>query len=249
MATFLLASVQQTAVAGNLAYRFQLSLATGGPTGGIYWVSIPFGFSPEDSNSNLAVDAEDLVQSVQPAGLPYPCTAAAADCAVVRVWRWDEATGDYMAWTGGSDSGTPFDIEPGTAYGLEVQEVSGHTEHLISIVGVHDPAVALTDCYSSGGVNLRWLSLPPNLAVDTSYGIPDVLDAEDLGQAMGGPDKVFQIRYLDEATGRFESWVVGSAYGTPFEIDLRKAYAIDLSCTDLAGTCAQCPWSWEPPYR
>jgi hypothetical protein len=63
---------------------------------------------------------------------------------------------------------------------------------------------------------------------------------------MGGPDHVFQIRRLDETTGRFESWVVGSSYGTPFEIDRTRSYAVDLTCTDLSAPCQDCQWTWLP---
>ena len=90
--------------------------------------------------------------------------------------------------------------------------------------------------------------MPPHLAIDTSFGWPDLLDAEDLGQAMGGPDHVFQIRSWNESTGYYDSWVVGSVYGKPFTVDLSRAYAIDLSCFDLTKPCGKCPWVWMPEH-
>ena len=190
------------------------------------------------------MDAEDLVQDLQPTDLPRPCSETS--CAVVRVWRWVSTSGEYTRWTGGSASGTPFALEQATGYGIELQSVAGDTEHAITLVGAHDPSFEFSDCHEPGGVNMRWIALPPHLSIDTSSGTLDVLDAEGLGQAMGGPNHVYQIRRLNEATGLYENWVIGSDYGTPFEIDLSRAYAIDLSCENLSAPCAQCQWTWSP---
>ncbi|MCD4748678.1 MAG: hypothetical protein K8R59_04820 [Thermoanaerobaculales bacterium] len=168
---------------------------------------------------------------------------------MVCVWRWEETTGDYVTWTGGSSSGSPFELEPGAAYAFELQEVTGQTGHIVNLVGAHDPSFEFSDCHTPDGVNMRWISIPPHLDVDDSYGTPDVLDAEDLGQALGGTDHVFQIRRWNEATGLYDSWVVGSSYGTPFEVELSRAYAVDLSCVDLSAPCGDCPWTWTPTHH
>lgn len=221
------------------------TLSSSGPPDGVYWLALPYTYTPPDSNTNSLVDAEDLVQDLQPTDLPMPCTEAS--CAVARVWRWDSTTGEYESWAVGS-SGTPFALEQATGYGIELQSVSGDTEHAINLVGAHDPAFEHSDCHEPDGINMRWIALPPHLSVDTSSGTPDALDAEDLGQAMGGPDHVYQIRRLNETTGLYENWVVGSEYGIPFEIDPSRAYAIDLSCDDLSAPCAQCQWTWVPAH-
>lgn len=244
----LIGLISTTCWAGSLAMVRTRTFSASGPTAGLYWLSLPYSYTPPDSNTNSLVDAEDLVQDLQPSDLPRPCTEAAASCAIVRVWRWDSTTGTYASWTGGSSSGTPFQIEPGAGYGIELQAVVGSIEHAITIVGAHDPSFEHSDCHEPGSINLRWIALPPHLSIGTSRGTPDVLDAEDLGQAMGGPDRVYQIRRLNETTGLFESWVVGATYGTPFEIDLSRSYAIDLSCDDLSAPCAQCQWSWLPTH-
>jgi hypothetical protein len=118
----------------------------------------------------------------------------------------------------------------------------------MDLVGAHAPALELSDCHHTGEANLLWISIPPHLKIDWAYGIPDVLDAEDLGQAMGGPEHVFQVRRRNESTGLYESWVVGSSYGTPFTVILDRAYAVDLSCADLTEPCRACPWTWTPAH-
>ena len=236
--------------AGNLAFVRSLEVSSNGPTAGVYWVSLPFSFTPIDVNANGTVDAEDLAQDLQPALFNRPCTPGY--CAVERVLGWDPATGEYVTWVSGSSSGTPFELVPGAGYGIKIQSVyfdeQFYSNHVLTLVGAHDPAFEFSDCHSPGGVNMRWISLPPHLAIDDSFGTPDVLDAEDLGQAMGGPDAVFQIRRWNETTARYENWVVGSSYGTPFAIDISRAYAIDLSCDDLQAPCAQCQWTWAPEH-
>ena len=229
----------------DVGFRLRLEVSSTGATHGMYWLSLPYRYTPPDVNSN-GLDAEDLAQDLQPTNLTRPCTETPPSCAVVRVWRWDPSTGEYVSWTSGSTTGTPFALQPGVAYGIEVQEVDGHTLHLLDVVGAHESSLELSDSHTPDGVNMRWISIPPHLHIDWSHGIPGVLDAEDLGQAMGGPSHVFQIRRLNEVTGLYDNWVVGSAYGTPFEVDLTRAYAIDLTCGDLAGQCADCRWAWQP---
>ncbi|RLE36306.1 MAG: hypothetical protein DRJ61_01065 [Acidobacteria bacterium] len=236
-----------TADASNIGYRYKLGLVSDGPTAGLYWVAIPYMYTPPDSYVNALVDAEDLVQDLQPTDLPRPCTEP--NCAVMRVWRWDETTGVYESWTGGAATGEPFEIEAGASYALELQTVSGDTAHTINLAGAHDPSFEFDDCHTPDGINMRWISIPPHLDVDDSFGTPEVLDAEDLARAMGGPDKVFQIRRWNESTGLYENWVVGSSYGTPFEIELSRAYAVDLSCVDLSAPCGDCPWTWTPTHH
>lgn len=236
--------------AGNLAFMKSLEMSSVGPSAGVYWISLPFKYTPIDVNTNGFVDAEDLAQDLQPAEFNRPCTPGY--CAVERVWTWDPATGEYSAWVSGSSSGTPFELVPGAGYGVEIQTVyhdsQSHSEHVLTLVGAHDPTFEFSDCHTPGGVNMRWISLPPHLAVDASFGTPDVLDAEDLGQAMGGPDSVFQIRRWNETTAHYDNWVVGGSYGTPFAIDLSRAYAVDLSCDDLQAPCSECQWAWTPEH-
>lgn len=234
------------ASASNMAYWVRVTLASGGASAGVYWVSLPYAYTPPDLNANSVVDAQDLVEDLQPPTLTRPCVAT--DCDIAAVIRWDFATGEYQTWDVDSPSGEPFTLEPGVAYGLVVRDVAGHTSHDLDLFGLHDPSFAFSQCHSPGGVNMHWISLPPHLALDTSRGVPGVLDAEDLGQAMGGPSKVFMLRRLDEVTGRWESWVVGSVWGTPFELDLSRGVAVDLSCADLQAACSQCQWSWTPPH-
>lgn len=236
-----------TTEASNVAFHMRLS-RTGSPAGTLYWVSIPYDYQPTDSQPNSLVDAEDLVQDLQPANLSLPCTAAANDCAVSEVWRWDPATGQYEVWTGGGTVGTPFELTAGAGYGLVVQEVGGVSSHMLDLVRAHNPAVELTACWQADAINMRWVSLPPHLSIDLSHGISGLLDAEDLGQAMGGPSRVVQVRQFNNTTGVFENWVVGSLYGTPFPIDLDQAYAIDLTCPNLLGGCGECTWTWVPAH-
>ncbi len=228
--------VAATANASNLGYWLKLGVVSNGPTAGLYWLPIPYLYTP--------ANAEELVQDLQPSGLPA-CTGNPAGCAVAEVLSWDEATGEYVSWTGGG-TGTPFDLVPGKAYLVRIQLAGGQTAHILPLAGANDNSVTFDDCHAPGAVNLRWISIPPSLAINTDFGIDGVLDAEDLGQAMGGPTKVFQIRRLNEATGLYDNWPVGSAYGTPFEIDLTQAYGIDLTCADLAAPCNDCPWTWTP---
>jgi hypothetical protein len=50
---------------------------------------------------------------------------------------------------------------------------------------------------------MRWIALPPHLAIDVSLGVPGMLDTEDLGLALGGPEHVSQVRRpVGHALGR-----------------------------------------------
>jgi len=82
-----LALIASTAMASNMAYIVRITLQSDGPTSGMTWLSLPSASGPPDVNSNGRVDAEDLVQDLQPFALPRPCTDAAASCAVAKVWR------------------------------------------------------------------------------------------------------------------------------------------------------------------
>jgi len=242
-----LPNLETTCEASNLGYHTKLSKA-GSPAGTLYWVSFPYAYLPVDYQPNAVVDAEDLVQDLQPAELTRPCTEAADDCAVGEVWRWDNATGQYEVWVGGAASGTPFTLAPGESYGLLVQEVGGATSHILDMVGAHDPIYEFSQCWQPTTINMYWVALPPHLVIDTSLGTPGVLDAEDLGQAMGGPERIVQVRRFNEVTGFFENWVVGSEYGTPFAVDPLQGYAVDLTCPDLQGNCSVCTWTWVPTH-
>jgi len=233
--------------ASNLGYHAELS-KTGSSVGTLYWVSFPYAYLPVDHQPNSAIDAEDLVQDLQPLDLPRPCTETADNCAIAAVWKWDNTTGEYDVWIGGAASGTPFILAPGEPYGLLIQEVSGTTSHVLDLVGAHDPNYEFSQCWQSTTINMHWVSLPPHLAIDTSFGTSGVLDAEDLGQAMGGPEWIVQIRRFNEATGYFENWVVGSEFGTPFAVDPLQGYAVDLTCPDLQGNCSVCTWTWVPTH-
>jgi len=233
--------------ASNLAFWHNIELSSTGMTNGVYWISLPYRYTPPDFNTNGIVDSEDLVQDFQPIETGRPCTAAESNCAIERVWAWEPATGEYNYWVGGDSSGSPFELTPGTAYGIEIQSVGLQAEHILAIVGAHERSYEHSDCYEQGAINLRWISLPPHLAIGSSFGIPDVIDAEDLGQALGGAEHIYQLRRVNENTGNMENWVVGSQYGTPFEIDLSAGYAIDLTCSDISQPCSQCRWSWIPP--
>ena len=235
-----------SAFAGNLGFWYRVVLDAGGPTGKLYWISLPYVYTPQDVGSIGQLDAEDLVQDLQPLGLTSPCTGS--NCAVAEVRAFDSTTGEYLTWTTGG-AGTPFELEPGLGYAIVLRTVGAHTAHAVDVVGAHDPGLALSGCHDPGGVNLLWISLPPNLDIDVSDGIPGVLDAEDLGWAMGGPDHVFQLRRLNDATGLYEAWVVDSVYGAPFTVDLTRAVGVDLTCSDLGALCEECPWTWTPPTR
>ncbi len=234
------------ALSSNLGFRLSLALPANGPTGGLYWIAIPYTYTPPDVKVNGLLDAEDLAQDLQPTELARPCTDTT--CAVAQVLRWDSTTGAFESWTAGS-AGDPFVLEPGVGYAIQLRTVGTASAHMIHVVGAHDPTLELTGCHTPGGVNLRWISIPPHLDIDTSFGLPGVLDAEDLGQALGGPDHVFQLRRLNESTGQYDNWVVGSAYGTPFEVDLRFAYGVDLTCSDPDAPCGSCQWAWTAPEQ
>jgi hypothetical protein len=228
--------------ASNLGYRVRLSLDASSPSGPLYWVSLPYVYTPQDFGTIGVLDAEDLIQDLQPLVLTRPCTGTG--CAVAEVRVFDPTTGEYLTWSNGG-TGTPFELDAGASYAVILRTVGTHTVHAVHVVGAHDPTLQLEADHVPNTVNLRWISLPPHLDIDTTSGIPDVLDAEDLGLAMGGPTAVFQLRQLDEATGLYRSWVVNSAYGTPFPVDLTRGVGVDLTCPDL-GTCS---WSWTPPTR
>jgi len=114
------------------------------------------------------------------------------------------------------------------------------------MAGIDDSTLEIGDCHIPGGVKMRWISSPVHLNLAAERGVRDVADAEDLGQALGGPDHGFQIRRPNEATGRFESRGVGSSYGTPFEIDRTRSCAVGVTCADLNALCQGWQWTWLP---
>ncbi len=255
VAAVLLVLGAAAAQASNMAFlvRYQLTF-NGTGVSSLYWVSIPYHYRPPDVNSNGIVDAEDLAQDLQPrdAGYTRPCDAGSNPCAVYQVWRWDEATGIYDIYRSGSAFATPFEIVPGVAYGLDLQAVGSNTTHDLELTGGNDPAFQLQYCFDPSAENHHWFSLPPNLMIEDSNG-NGRMDAEDLGQAMGGPDWIYQIRRYDTATGTQEVWRVGSAFGSPFTIDPTEGYILDLTCPNTSGGCTTpgsdpCTWTWSPPH-
>lgn len=243
-----------SAGASNMAFlvRYQLTYSSSGSN--LHWVSIPYHYQPPDANGNSVVDAEDLAQDLQPrdSGYTRPCDASTNPCAVYQVWHWDEASGAYETWRAGSSFGTPFQLQPGESYGLDIQAVGANTTHLLELTGGNDPSFQLQYCFDPSANNYHRFSLPPNLMISDVNGNGQ-LDAEDLGQAMGGPDWIYQIRRYVTSTGLEESWRVGSAFGTPFTIDPKEGYVLDLTCPNTSGGCAvpgsdPCTWSWSPPH-
>ncbi len=238
------------ATASNMGSLVRLQLTfDASATSNLYWISIPYHYQPPDANGNGVVDAEDLAQDLQPRSLNRPCTT---DCAVYEVRHWDESSQSYETWRSGSTLGTPFQIVPGESYGIDLQEVNGTTTFTFEIAGANDPDFQLQYCYDSTGANnYHRFSVPANLMIDDTNGNGQI-DAEDLGQAMGGPDWIYQIRRYDTATNEEQVWRVGSAFGTPFTIDVAEGYVLDLVCPNTPGDCSSpndpCAWSWAPPH-
>jgi len=245
--------VSAPAVASNMGtlVRHQLTFDPSGSN--LYWISIPYHYQPPDANGNGVVDAEDLAQDLQPreSGYTRPCDAGSNPCAVYQVWKWDESSHAYVTWRSGSTLVTPFQIVPGESYGIDLQAVGSNTTHVLEVAGSNDPGFQLQYCFDPNELNYHRFSLPANLKLDDVNGNGQ-MDAEDLGQAMGGPDWIYQIRRYNTATGNEEVWRVGSAFGTPFSIDPANGYVLDLVCPDTSGGCTSasdpCAWSWAPPH-
>jgi len=241
------------ATASNMAslVRHQLTFDSSGNN--LYWISIPYHYQPPDANGNGVVDAEDLAQDLQPRGAGYtrPCDAGSNRCAVYQVRKWDESAQAYVTWRSGSTLGTPFQLTPGESYGIDLQAVGSNTTHVLEVAGSNDPGFQLQYCFDPNGVNYHRFSLPANLKLDDVNGNGQ-MDAEDLGQAMGGPDWIYQIRRYNTSTGEEEVWRVGTAFGTPFPIDPAQGYVVDLVCPNTSGGCTSandpCAWSWTPPH-
>jgi len=202
VAAGILLAAASAAHASNMAFlvRYQLTYNASGSN--LYWVSIPYNYQPPDSNGNGMVDAEDLAQDLQPRGAGYsrPCDASSNPCAVYQVWHWNETTHSYETWRSGSVFGTPFAITPGESYGLGLQAVGSNTNHTLELTGGNDPTFQFQYCFDPASDNYHPFSLPPNLRISDTNGNGQ-LDAEDLGQAMGGPDWIYQIRVYDTSTG------------------------------------------------
>lgn len=239
------------AAASNMAFLLEHDLDNSGTA--IYWVSIPYHYQPPDVNSNGFVDAEDLGQDLQPSTFSRPCGGSGQDlCAIYQVRDYDVATGNYRVWRVGSTRRTPFELEVGKAYAIDVQAVNGTSSHRFRLAGAHDPAFDMQHCVTDGGLNIFPISLPAHLMVDDccgSGGAPNgVMDAEDLAQAMGGTTWVYQVRQFDTTTGNYLVWRTGSTRRTPFTIDPTKGYFVDLVCPNSAGDCSVCTFSWSPPH-
>ncbi|HYC58175.1 MAG TPA: hypothetical protein VEK79_01280 [Thermoanaerobaculia bacterium] len=176
------------------------------PSGFSNWISVPYFYSPEDFGTPSVVDVEDL------------CRDLGSPSTVASVMRWDEASSTFVSWTCG-DTGTPFTLVKGTAYGVvnapgEIVEAS--------LLGAHDNVFAF-DMPATAGSNLSWISIPyhhkiPDLAP------PSGVDAADVCASIGSAATAIIRR--DATTGMYIAYACASTLDTPFPIAIGTGYGV-----------------------
>lgn len=204
------------ASASNMGFRVSFRLQ---PSGFSNWISVPYFYSPEDFGTPSVVDVEDL------------CRDLGSPSTVASLLRWDEPSSTFVSWTCG-DTGTPFTLVKGTAYG--VVNVPGEIIEA-SLLGAHDNAFAFS-IPATAGSNLSWISIPyhnkiPDLAP------PSGVDAEDVCQSIGSAAAAIIRR--DATTGMYVAYACVSSLDTPFPIAVGTGYGVINSPGQ--------PIAWQPP--
>ncbi|NJL29256.1 MAG: hypothetical protein HC897_15930 [Thermoanaerobaculia bacterium] len=189
----------------NMGFRTRLSLSTGS-TERIFWLSLPYRYTPPDVGTPGVVDAEDLCEDFDTS-------------AVLGILRWNEPTSTFIEHTCGAPS--PFALVKGMAYGIRI----GPNRSIdVAISGGHDDAYTFSIPPTSGS-QMSWISLPYHLRRTRVNPLPDGFTAEDLCQQIGSTEVRAIVRH-DTETGLFHAYVCGSTFQTPFLIRDLQAYGV-----------------------
>ncbi|NJL29181.1 MAG: hypothetical protein HC897_15515 [Thermoanaerobaculia bacterium] len=189
----------------NMGFRSRLSLSTASAER-IFWLSLPYRYTPPDVGTPGVVDAEDVCEDFE-------------NPAVLGILRWNEPTSTFVEHTCGAPS--PFPLVKGTAYGVRI--ASNYNLDVI-VSGGHDDAFTFSIPPTTGS-QLSWISLPYHLRRTRVNPLPDGFTAEDLCQQIGSTEVRAIVRH-DTETGIFHTYVCGSTFQTPFLIRDLQAYGV-----------------------
>jgi len=196
------------------------------------------------SNMGLALrmQLESSPQRLHFISLPYLYTPATAEAlcsdlggsgVVSSILRWDETTSSFIEYACGSGTG---DFALGEAVGYGVR-VALYQSIDTLIVGIHDDTFEF-DFAPDSGSNLHIISLPYHLALPDAGGQAAVVDAEDLCLEAG--PELYSVLRWNEAVERFEAYVCGSVFSTPFELEQGVGYGL----VNVDGETIQ----WQPTH-
>jgi hypothetical protein len=204
LATVIGLAASGLAAAANMGFtRSVSSLSDPGP--GIYWLSLPYRYTPEDVGLPAVVDAEDLCQDLGSEG-------------VDAVLRWDEPSSTFVEHPCGG--GAPFVLTVGTGYGVRLLP---EWYPFANLAGGHDDDFEYSIPPTAGG-QLSWLSVPYHLRIPENGSDPTI-DAEDLCTQIGASE-VFAIVRRVEPAGVYEAYGCGSVLQPPFEIVRGQSYGV-----------------------
>jgi hypothetical protein len=123
----------------NLASKITLPMTFSGDQSNIHWVSLPW--------EAIYTNAEELERDLN-AGQNDNCT---------KVFGWDIASQAPACWVryDGQWVGTNFDLMPGQAVGITIQD-----DMDVILVGSHDEGTAMRLTPHPSGLSTNWISLP-----------------------------------------------------------------------------------------
>ncbi len=161
------------------------------------------------------------------------CQELGGSGVVDAVLRWDDAASSWVTHGCGSGS-SGFTLQEGTAYGVRLRPYQ-RIDTLL--VGRHDATFSFGIAPGSGS-NLSWVSLPYHVALPDAGGVAGAVDAEDLCRSVG--PELFAVVRWGEGSGRYESHICGSEFGTPFVLEQGVGYGL----VNADGATIQ----WKPPH-
>lgn len=190
--------------ASDMGFKLRVDIISD-PSPQLFWLSIPYRYTPEDVGTQGTVDAEDFCQDLSSGG-------------VSAVVRWDEPSSTFVEHPCGG--GMPFALTVGTGYGVRV--TAGWSINS-NIAGSHDDGFAYS-IPPSGDGQLSWLSVPYHLRVpEHGFNLP--VSAEDLCRQIGSSEVLAIVRW-DGPTGAYQAYGCGSVFEAPFEVVRGRAYGM-----------------------
>lgn len=201
--------------ASNMGFKKSFAFTENQPPSNTAWISLPFFYTPAEAAAPgvTGADAEDLGQDL---GGPSK---------IVAVMRYNPTSGALESHMIGSVSSTPFMITEGV--GVAAQIASGAGTFTSVVVGSHNNSYTQAYTWNVPPSNTHWLSIPYHFKA-TEAAAPGVtgMDAEDLGQQLGGSAAVVAVMRYNPTSGALESHMIGSVSSTPFMITPGVAVAV-----------------------
>ncbi len=170
--------------ASNMGFKLVYQLhATAGSTG-TNWVSLPYYWS--------GTTAADVCNDITGA---------------TEIGMYNESTDLFSTWTCGG-KGTPFSLTPGEAVIARAPDLTNWT-----LVGSHNPALAITLYATAGTTGTNWVSVPYHTSATTAASIcTEIPTATEVGK-------------YNESTDLFSTWTCGGK-GTPFSLTVGEGIIV-----------------------